>query len=89
VSAGLVTAEQDALLRSLFGGRSADYARGNLGKGLILYEGQQAIDDPSLTMWRFLIYGGIIFSDEDAVLDIPRDLWAITAKKPMPGLPHD
>ena len=88
VSTGLVTAGQDAILRNLFVGRSAGYARGNLGDGLILYEGQQAIDDPSLTMWRFLLYGGLIFSDNDAVLDIPRDLWAITAKKPMPGLPH-
>lgn len=29
-----------------------------------------------------------MFSDSDAVLDILRDLWAITAKKPMPGLQH-
>lgn len=89
VSTGLVTQGQDAILRNLFVGRSANYARGNLGNGLILYEGKQAIDDPSLTMWRFLLYGGMIFSDNDAVLDVPRDLWAITAKKPMPGLPHD
>ena len=40
-------------------------------------------------MWRFLVYGGMIFSNNDAVLDIPRDLWAITAKEPMPGLPHN
>ena len=89
VSAGLVTSQQDAILRGLFVSQAAGYARGNLGEGLILYEGQQAIDDPSLTMWRFLLYGGIVFGDNGRVLDIPRDLWAITAKEPMPGLPHD
>lgn len=89
MSTGLVTEGQDAILRTLFVGRSAGYARGNLGDGLILYEGQQAVDNPSLTMWRFLVYGGMIFSDKDAVLEIPRDLWAITANGPMPGLPHN
>lgn len=89
VSTGLVTAGQDAILRNFFVGRGAGYARGNLGDGLIPYESRQAVDDPLLTMWRFLVYGGMIFSDNDAVLNIPRDLWAITAKDPMPGLPHN
>lgn len=89
VSAGLVTSGQDAILRALFVGRAGGYARGNLGDGLVLYEGQQAVDDPSLTMWRFLLYGGIMFSDNGRVLDIPRDLWAITATDAMPGLPHE
>lgn len=86
VSSGLVTRGQDAILRRFFVGRSAGYARGSLGAGLILYEGQQALDNPSITMWRFLLYGGLIFSDDEQVLDIPRDLWTVTARQPIPGL---
>lgn len=87
VSAGLVTPEQDNIMRGLFLGQSRAYARGNLGNGLVLYEGQQAVDDPHLTVWRFLLYGGVVFSgDEKTALPISPDLWAVTAKRPMPGL---
>ena len=87
VSAGLVTPGQDEIMRSLFTGRSRDYARGNLGGGLVLYEGQQAVDDPCLTIWRFLIYGGVVFAGDKQTADpISPDIWAVIAKQVMPGL---
>jgi len=89
VSAGHVIEEHDAILRRLFVGRSNAYARG-LGDDLILYEAQQAIDDPHLTMWRFLLYSGLVFTDgEHGSEAIRPDIWVITAKQPMPGLTED
>jgi hypothetical protein len=35
----------------------------HLGNDTFIYEGIQAIDDPQLTVWRFLIYGGVAFAD--------------------------
>ena len=34
----------------------------NVGNGAFIYEGVQALDDPALTFWRFLVYGGLMVS---------------------------
>lgn len=49
------------------------------------YEGLQPIDDPSLNVWSFLVYARLIFCDNDAVLNISRDIWPIAARKLMSG----
>ncbi|MDK2768012.1 HNH endonuclease [Sphingomonas sp.] len=86
VNAGMVTPEQDNILCTLFVGRSRDYACGNLGEGALLYEGQQAVDDPDLTLWRFLLYNGMVFHDDNAKVPIAPDLWAVVSRTSMPGL---
>jgi hypothetical protein len=36
---------------------------GNLGEGTLMYEGIQATDYPQLTLWAFLVYGGLNFAE--------------------------
>jgi hypothetical protein len=39
----------------------------NLANGTFVYEGVQAVDDPSITVWKFRVYGGLAsFEDEIA-----------------------
>lgn len=87
VSTGLAVGEHEQILRDLFVLNSSDYARGNLGNGLVLYEGQRAVDDPNLTIWRFQLYGQMSFSSPEEIPGvIQSDIWAVTAKQPIYGL---
>ncbi len=87
VSTGMAVGEHERILRALFVLNSSAYARGNLGNGLVLYEGQQAVDDPCLTIWRFQLYGPMTFSSPEEIPGAIRsDIWAVTAKEPMSGL---
>jgi hypothetical protein len=49
----------------LFALRAAARVSENLKNGAFQYEGAQAGDDPSVTIWRFSMYGGIRFGDPD------------------------
>jgi len=37
----------------------------DLGRGTVVYKGKQGLDQPEITLWRFLMYGGLKFSDEE------------------------
>jgi hypothetical protein len=88
VGAGFLSREGEALFEGLMRKRSRAEARGNLGAGLVLYQGVQAIDDPCLTLWRFQLYGGIVFSgDPDLPNEAPSNIWASTSRKRVPGFP--
>ena len=55
----------------------AAYASGALGNGSFRYEGKRAVDHPSLTIWRFQLYGGVQFvGDERAPGAVASSLWA-------------
>lgn len=56
----------DEYFDGLFGQRAAARVSEDLKNGTFQYEGAQASDDPSVTIWRFAMYGGIRFGDPDA-----------------------
>ncbi len=49
----------------LFAQRAAARVSENLKNGTFQYKAAQAGDDPSVTIWRFSMYGGIRFGDPD------------------------
>ena len=55
----------DEYFDGLFAQRAAARVSENLKSGTFQYEGAQAGDDPSVTIWRFSMYGGIRFGDPD------------------------
>ncbi len=40
----------------------------NLGAGTVIYEGIQGVDTPEITVWRFHMYGGMLFSSSSGEL---------------------
>lgn len=87
VGAGFLSTEGERLFEQLMMRRSKAEARGNLGLGLILYQGVQALDNPTTTLWRFQLYGGIQFGgDPEAPTQAPSTIWASTSRTPIPGL---
>lgn len=38
----------------------------NLGNGTVIYEGIQGVDSSQISVWRFHMYGGIIFTEANA-----------------------
>ena len=86
VGGGVLTEYGDAIMRDMFVKRAAARVQGDMGDGLFLYEGAQAVDDPHLTLWRFQIYGGIMVSDPDVSMTAAHSLWALTARKGITGL---
>ena len=82
----LLTDEGDLTYRELFMRRCRAEAQGNLGNGLILYQGVQAIDRSLLTLWRFRIYGGMNFlGDPRSPSEVATHLWSATAHSPPIG----
>jgi len=87
VGAGFLSNEGERLFEQLMMRRSKAEARGNLGRELVLYQGVQALDNPTTTLWRFQLYGGIQFGgDPGAPTQAPSNIWASTSRTPMPGL---
>lgn len=85
VGANFVIPEQDQILRDLFVTDGSGYARGNIGDGLIMYEGRQGKNEPYLTLWRFLIFQGMRFGrDRGEILPLSPDIWAVSATTLMP-----
>ncbi len=63
----------------IFASLSVAEARGNLGEGLVLYQGVQLLDDPCRTPWRFQIYGGVVLGGApEAPHETPSNIWART-----------
>lgn len=75
VGANFVIPEPDRILRNLFVSEGAGYAQGNIGEGLITYEGRQGKSEPCLTLWRFLIFQGMRFGrDLGEILPLSQDI---------------
>jgi len=55
----------DEYFDGLFAQRAAARVSEDLKNGTFQYEGAQAGDDPSVTIWRFSMYGGIRLGDPD------------------------
>jgi hypothetical protein len=87
VDAGFLNPEGERFFEQLMMRRSRAEARGNLGRGLVLYQGVQTLDNPLTTLWRFQLYGGIQFGgDPDAPTQAPSNIWASTSRNSVPGL---
>jgi len=88
VGAGLLTSDGERLFEQLMRQPSRAEARGNLGRGLILYQGIQTLENSLSTLWRFQLYGGIQFSGDPRLsAEAPSNIWASTTHNLMPGLP--
>lgn len=37
-----------------------------IGNKAFLYEGMQCVEDPTVTVWRFLIYSGLVVEDDNS-----------------------
>lgn len=53
----------------------------NWGDGTFVYEAAQATDDPSSTVWRFWMYGGIIFTGDEKIPGAPASLAIVLTAK--------
>lgn len=49
----------------LFGVRVKNRIKKSWGRGTIVYEGVQGVDDPKVTAWKIAMYGGIQLSEDD------------------------
>jgi len=87
VGAGFLSREAERFFEQLMSRCSRAEARGDLGRGLILYQGVQTVDNPLTTIWRFQLYGGIQFGgDPQGHSKAVSNIWASTSRKPVPGL---
>jgi hypothetical protein len=87
VGAGFLRSTAEPHFEQLMMLPSRAEARGNLGRGLILYQGIQTLQNPLTTLWRFQLYGGAQFGgDPNAQTQLPSNIWASTSRNPMPGL---
>lgn len=87
VGAGTMAKAGDQFMRQLFIKNANQHVAVDLGDGLILYEGVQAVDNRALTIWRFQLYGGTQFGgDPQTPNETTSDIWALSAPTPIPYL---
>ncbi|WP_336953169.1 hypothetical protein [Sphingobium aromaticivastans] len=86
VNAGILTERGEEITRPLLAMNAKDRAVATLADGLIEYEGAQAFDNPALTVWRYRLYGGVLFADPNSRGHATKNIWAISAPAPLPGL---
>ncbi len=55
-----------------------DHVTEDVGNGTFLYEGLEGLDDPTLTVWRFTVYGGLVMGDGTVPVAFPTEVIAIT-----------
>jgi hypothetical protein len=55
----------DFFEENFFSLKAAQRVAVNLGAGTFVYEGVQAVDTPTVTAWRFRVYGGALFVGDD------------------------
>ncbi|MDD3182308.1 MAG: HNH endonuclease [Alphaproteobacteria bacterium] len=63
IGASSLTKEGESFFLDLFNKNPRREVNVSLGKGTFKYEGRQGTDDPYITLWRFTIYGGVVFSE--------------------------
>lgn len=86
VNAGILTERGEEITRPLLAMNAKDRAVAILADGLIEYEGAQAFDNSALTIWRYRLYGGVLFADVNSEGHATKNIWAISAPDPIPGL---
>ncbi len=86
VGAGILTEHGEEITRPLLAMNARDRTIATLAEGLIEYEGAQAFDNPALTVWRYRLYGGVLFAHVNSKGHATKNIWAISAPDPLPGL---
>ena len=88
VRAGCLIDKAEQLFQTFFNRNATQRVICDLGNGTIHYEGVQGVDSPYLSLWKFLIYGGLRFGDDPIVpSEISTLIWGLTGKsKVIPGL---
>lgn len=86
VNAGILTERGEEITRPLLAMNAKERAVATLADGLIEYKGAQAFDNPALTIWRYRLYGGVLFADPNSKGHATKSIWAISAPNPLPGL---
>ena len=59
------------------------HVSGDLGEGTFIYEGEQGVEYPELTLWRFEIYGGVDFGGGSTVHGRSSLAIAVTGRSEM------
>ncbi|MFZ3005386.1 MAG: HNH endonuclease [Phenylobacterium sp.] len=87
VGAGLLTEAGEQIVAPMLQKNGRARANGSVGGGIFEYAGVQAVDDPSLTVWCFKIYGGVTLGgDPGASLEATPRVWAISSREPLPEI---
>jgi hypothetical protein len=82
VRVGGLTREGENFFQSLFHGNASQRIRNDIGEGTFIYEGVQGIDDPHLSLWNFVAYGGLAVSDDPSMpSEISSRILGITGKR--------
>lgn len=81
VRAGCITNKAEKLIQDLLNKNASQRVKSDLGSGTIIYEGAQGIDSPYLSLWKFLVYGGVkLGDDQSAPLETPTLIWGLTGR---------
>jgi hypothetical protein len=83
VEAGFVREVGRAFFEPLFAMNARKTGRIELGDGIFLYEGLQALDSPQLTVWRMSLGGAILSGDPDSPMEKVSTAYALTAPRRM------
>jgi hypothetical protein len=81
--AGTLSKEGEKVFWNLFN-MNANARTGvvDLGEGTIQYEGIQGFDCPQLSVWKFVVYGGLkLDGDKRAPLENPSLIWGLTGRR--------
>lgn len=66
----------------IFAMNARERVRCDLGNGAVSYQGVQADGNPTLTLWRFTFYGGMLFSgDPAAPNETTREIASVTGPR--------
>lgn len=58
------------LFNNLFQMRSSEHVEGDLGGGTVFYEGAKGLNADQITVWRYKMYGGIVYSGDPDAPDV-------------------
>jgi hypothetical protein len=87
VGAGLLSPYGERLIGPWLSGAGRARVSQTLGNNVFRYEGLQSADEPELTIWRFEMYGGLqLAGDPCAPSELPKRVWAMSARNSIPGL---
>jgi hypothetical protein len=76
-----LTQAGDDYFDGLFAQRPAARVCENLKNGTFCYEGAQGVDDPSVTIWRCSIYGGVRFGDPSTPGEVATRIGVMTGPR--------
>jgi hypothetical protein len=93
VGVGILTEFGESFVGPMLQRNGRAKVQGSVGGGVFEYVGVQAVDDPSLTVWCFKVYGGVTLGgDPGETIEATPRIWAISSHRELPeifGRPHE